>query len=260
MRTGKPIDSLPARQKPASRAGFTLLELLIVITMMIFITAISVMNYFGAMRSAGMTTVSNNVFNSLLMARQRACLDGKPVVFYMLSATNYVIQEAVGTITKITPDGGGFVFFDQYVDIKEWDASLPLINMDRPGSTAIVLSSPSPPGLGTLPTTCVDASGTSVAYNSPAFVFHVTTTGVWLEGDRYGIQIFAPQMLPNGFVFTPDPVTGAPSQRLVAFNPDGTINIDPTTGGLSLITVKETISGNRLTFTIDASGKIRQGR
>ncbi|MFZ4395996.1 MAG: pilus assembly FimT family protein [Kiritimatiellia bacterium] len=247
---------MPARQKPASRAGFTLLELLIVITMMIFITVISVMNYFGAMRSAGMTTVSNNVFNSLLMARQRACLDGKPVVFYMLSATNYVIQEAVGTITKINPEGSGFAFFDQYGDVKSWDASLPLINMDRPGTTATITSC----GLGILPTTCVDASGTSVAYDSPAFVFHVTTTGVWLEGDRYGIQVFAPQMLPNGFIFVPDPAIGAPSQRLVAFNPDGTINIDPTTGGLSLITVKETISGNSLTFTIDASGKIRQGR
>jgi prepilin-type N-terminal cleavage/methylation domain-containing protein len=236
---------------PASgrRSGFTLLELLVVITMMIFITTIAVMNYLGVMRGAGWTTLSSNIRNTLLMARQRACLDNKPVVFYLLDKTNYVVQIAHGTVAKID-HGTPQTFWDQEAVLG--DTNAPLLNLDRPGATATI-SGTAP---GNLSLSNVNASGVMQTYHVAALRYTVVTNGYWAEGDRYGIQAFTPLTLPKGFEFTPDPLSVSAGQRMVLFQPDGTID---TAGGLSSLVVRETLSGKTALFTMDPSGSISQG-
>jgi prepilin-type N-terminal cleavage/methylation domain-containing protein len=234
------------------RQGFTLLEMLIVITIMIFLTTISVMNYFGSMRAAGYTTVSNNVFSALLMARQRACVDNKQVMLMLVNATNYAVYSAIGEVTAIVPDtfgapSGGMVLIDEYSDLTSW--TLPtVVNMSRPQSIASVYSA----GLSRHVRSEVNASGDFEPFTNNCFAIHAVLSGEWTEGDRYGIEVFSPQMLPKGFVFDPDTMTLPSEQRVVLFAEDGTCS------GLERIVVRESSTGNRIEFRIDPNGKVSQ--
>lgn len=238
---------------PAARratAGFTLMELLVVVTIMIFITTISVMNYFGVMRAAGYSTAASSVLNTLRMARQRACLDNKPVILYLRDATNYVVQVAYGTIARIDPGPPQTTFWDCDIHTAP-GTSETLLNLDQPGASATYGGVRQ----GSLGMSNVNASGVMETYTVPAIAYtNVSVSGTWNVGDRYGIAAFTPVTLPNGFVFDPDPAAGSVNQRIVLFNPDGTIN---TTDGLSTLVVKEGITGKTITFTLGADGTIR---
>jgi type II secretory pathway pseudopilin PulG len=244
------------------RGGFTLLELLVVVTMMIFITTIAVMNYFGAMRTAGYNAVSNDVFNALLMARQRACIDNKPVYVYLIDTTNYVLLESFGTAAIVAneasaPGGNGKVLYDQYNDVSGFLSNSIIVDIDNLGTGAISWSTgtaPSPTN-----TYLINGDGSLVPDNLNYSTIHVTNNPAcdfsgWKPGDRYGATIFAPQMLPNGFVFV-SPST--PGQSIV-FSPDGTVK-----AGISSLVVQETLKGDtthQITFSIDPSGKIGQSQ
>jgi len=216
---------------------------------MIFITTIALVNYFGVMRAAGYATISNNVFNSLLMARQRACIDNKPVFFYLLDTTNYVLQESIGTITDIdgaletdTPPGGGVVFRDRYGSPPVQSNSV-IVNMDNPAEPAATVWKVEERDL------------------QHRFVIHVllTSSAGWNDNgrnnDHYGTELFARQMLPKGFSFQQSPGTK------VIFQPDGTVDI---INGLKKLVVQEILGNNntarQVTFTIESSGKITQGQ
>ena len=254
-------DTATRRVNSPRRGGFTLLELLIVITMMIFISAIALMNYFGAMRAASFTTVSKDVFNALLMARQRACLDNKPVYFYVLDSSTFVLQESLGSVTHIASTdtypgapAASMEFFLQSADTTSFSSnSMPILNIDRFGSGAGVWLVES----GNLTVTNVDANGNPVTYAISACVLHVTNippTCTWCDGDRYGAVLFAPQMLPKGFTFTSPATTPMPC---VTFNPDGTVVTD---GDTPPLVITETISGKKVTFSITPTGKVTQGQ
>jgi type II secretory pathway pseudopilin PulG len=241
----------------ARRAGFTLLELLIVISMMIFITTIAVMNYFGAMRSAGYTAVSSDVFSALVMARQRACINGQPVIVYLRDATNYVFLAPMGTITMITAgvdsDDGRTVFWDQYGSPKLAQSNL-IVNMNNPRYTAKVESAADDTTLPLRSYVNVDGIFDSVAgVRGGKIVVNLSPPPIgWNEGDQYGTEVLSPSILPKGFVFE------TPTPNSVLFRPDGTVDI---VNGISSIVVKEAIgqsSDNHVTFTITSDGHISQ--
>jgi len=256
--------------QPSQSAGFTLLELLVVVSMMIFITTIAAVNYFGVMRAAGYTAVSNDVFNALLMARQRACIDNKPVYFYLLDATNYVMMESFGTLARVdNPDassgalGGSQEFYDQYVDSTAFSSNMTLLDIDAPGTGAIVWKAES----GTLGASNVNASGVLTLYSVPACFLHVTNNPActgdfskWTAGDHYGTPIFATHMLPKGFAFsliqtTPDYLQ---KQAMVLFQPDGTVDIVNNLKGFMVFETLKKDSAHTVTFSISSNGAITQ--
>jgi prepilin-type N-terminal cleavage/methylation domain-containing protein len=248
----------PYSVKP--RRGFTLLELLVVISMMIFITTIAVMNYFGAMRTAGYNAVSNDVFNALLMARQRACLDNKPVYVYLIDTTNYVLLESFGTAAIVetdlsAPSGPGKILYDQYNDVSGFVSNSIIVDIDNLGTGAIAWST----GTAHSPTNTffINGDGTPVLNTLNYSTIYVTNNPAcnnfnWKSGDRYGVTVFAPQMLPKGFEF----VTPSTPGQSIVFNPDGTVN-----AGVSSLVVQETLKNDtthQITFTVKSNGSILQ--
>ena len=245
-----------APQKLWRRGGFTLLELLVVVTIMIFITTLATMNYFGAVRTGGYTTVSHNVFNTLLMARQRACIDNKAVYVYLLDTTNFVLQEAFGTIALIENDSfaGGYKFYDPYVEADAFSANRILIDIDHPGAGAIIWQaetlSQSTPN--------VDITGFTNTVSIPSCALHVTNDPsstlpftAWQVGDHYGNTIYSPQMLPKGFVFN----APAPPCVFAVFNPDGTV-VCPQSSTLVVQEVLISNNTHQISFTVDSNGRV----
>lgn len=66
------------KRKMASK-GFTLIELLVVMGLMALLTAMIFSNSFGMSQAASYAAAQEAVYNTLQMARQRACIDGKDV-------------------------------------------------------------------------------------------------------------------------------------------------------------------------------------
>ena len=60
-------------------AGFSLLELLAVMSIMALLTTLAVTSYFSAVRGMGRRSAVNNLANTLIQARQRACMDNARV-------------------------------------------------------------------------------------------------------------------------------------------------------------------------------------
>ena len=244
----------------SQRAGFTLLELLIVIAMMIFITTIAAVNYFHASRAYSYTTAGNTIFNALQMARQRACIDNKAVYFFLTDTNSFVLQESVGTISSVNAESdptqpNGKIFYDNYSDASAFASNSVLIDIDQPGSGALVWKAET--GTNTIHNGWIDANNNAIDANYSSCVLHVTNNPAcdfskWAVGDHYGVSIFALQLLPKGFTFQQT------SPTKIVFMPDGTVDLSALPGGA--LVVVENISGanHQITFTIAPNGTISQ--
>jgi len=229
---------------------------MVVITMMLFITTITVMSYHSAMRTASANAASNSIFNLLQTARQHACIDNKPVYLYLLSTTNCVLVQPIGTYTPppgLNPD------FKTFIDLMSDPATmvsvknLLIMNLgSSPGTTTTVTGVTS-----TLYATnnLVDINGWVVGTVHISNVCQVSCSSpiTWQNGDPYGTMLFTPLVLPKGFVFFPPPT---PPCIAATFNADGTTIIPST----SLI-IQETIPNGaprKFQFTTDGSGIIQK--
>ena len=246
--------------------GFTLLELLVVVTIMIFITLIVVLNYFGGTRSAGYAAANRNVFDALMLARQRACIDGSRTSLYLLDATNYVIVRLIGTISRVIPGDSVGQLHDYYTDLTTYaNASngILLVNMTRPGVTGTLVGA-----------TCLSSliTNRSGSYNAEISKIAITTTNidVWKDGDRYGIEIHTRQALPPGFYFCEVDNAGTPrgsppthvSSSEVRFSPDGTLDSDNPPQWLCAVEEVSTRNMSKFSLTncvrfkIESNGRI----
>jgi prepilin-type N-terminal cleavage/methylation domain-containing protein len=240
-------------QRPTSNSAFTLLELLIVITIMVFISTITVINIFGNLRAASYSAAANDVFDSLVLSHQRSCLDGKTTWFYFVDSNRYVIVRSVGTITDIGSDTGGVIFYDPYSDLTEYGSGLQIFNLE----TGDVLTL------------------NSVRYENDTsrFELHVPANS-WAISDptnglAYGIALHANQELPRGFYFSKDCTRSEivpPDRDRIVFRSDGTVDMAASTvvpiGGILQFAVVEKIRQNdlnrtnRVVFTIRPNGTV----
>ena len=98
---------LPHAAWRAARAGFTLMELMVVIGIAALLLTISATAFFGASREENLVRSRDQLRDLLLSARQRACIEGAP---YVVICYNTTTKITVGSKEE-TIDQGRFALF-----------------------------------------------------------------------------------------------------------------------------------------------------
>ena len=216
-------------------SGFTLIELMVVVGIMILIITIVVTGSFGMSRASGYLAAENIVYNTLQAARQKACTDGKRVVVAFVKreeeygdGDNYalVTAEAVGTITETvenTSIGDRCSPLGDHVGEDGTDSIWNLgTGISVPGPFTILRSTiqgqiPSGGGMFSYDVITLKLKADSDAGSNRSF-----NSQYWKSGDPYGFQIGEMQELPTGFKFGVNSTeASSPKDWLIVFEPDG---------------------------------------
>ena len=215
-----------------SRSGFTLIELMVVVGIMILIASIVVTGSFGMSRASGYIAAENVVYNTLQAARQKACTDGKPVIVAFVkhdesggdSSFALVTVQAAGTISDVGStyfyDRGAL--FEQNSRGRNKDDSV--WNLDT-GACAEGPFTISYLGFGKLETEPIpEYGGHEYGFDVTKIDFDTAPKNMstlWKKGDTYGFQVGEMQELPIGFKFGWGSVEGSPEGQMIVFKPDG---------------------------------------
>ncbi len=233
--------------------GFTLLELLAVMSIMAMLTTLAVTSYFSAIRGMTRRSAVKHFANSLILARQRACLEGVRVsvmVFNEITGydgsdptvvPSYVVCKEVGKISFISQGKliDEFAPLDKMFGTEAASASylgsMRLYNLTQ-GKWWNVKPSVEKHDL----TGRGSAYQPSKVYTLPAYGFTKNMNvqnpndATWNVGDTYGVEASPPGSLPKGFKFVE--LDGASNNEpdnvskvvCVTFLPDGTAQRDET--------------------------------
>ena len=217
--------------------GFTLIELMVVVGIMVLVASIVVTGSFGMSRASGYLAAENVVYNTLQAARQKACTDGKRVlVAFVPTMTedndgedDYAIVsvEAAGAISSVANNyiRDRNMTLAQYANTRSedsiWDLNSgacvegPFTNVLIDATERIPLESgPGKYGYRMTELRLIrNEPGTS---GRGGF-----SSSLWKVGHAYGFQIGETQELPTGFKLGVSSVGGSPRGELVVFEPDG---------------------------------------
>ena len=266
----------------APRRGFSLLELLAVMSIMALLSTLAVTSYFSAVRGMANRSARRNFENSLVLARQRACIDGARVSLIAFNevasydtdgktvkdmAASYVVCKEIGRLSLVS----GLYLFDEFSDLKQLfgeatseDASsssyrggIRLYNLDA-GSWTLVKPNVVQKDEGSQ----VELLYSDRSYQFKAHAFEMmsgtgtksTGTGTrdWKAGDSYGVEVAPVQSLPKGFTFGELSDTDMTDVQHVTFEPDGTATEAKT------FTIKgsKAEGGESFPFNVDTEGRI----
>ncbi len=223
------------------RSGFTLIELMVVIGIMILIASIVVTGSFGMSRASGYMAAESVVYNTLQAARQKACTDGKRVLvaFIKIKADlnteidDYalVTVEAAGKIGSITENT---FFYDRTSALANFQNTLSEESIWNLDSGACVQ--------GPFTNYVVFLGPEEIRSHDMAGCYGYATTKVelwkspdkfnkseWKDGNDYGFQIGEPQELPMGFKLKVN--GGKPDGWQIRFGPDGGSSFAKKSGG-----------------------------
>jgi prepilin-type N-terminal cleavage/methylation domain-containing protein len=240
-RATAPAEPQAAAGRPA-RAGFTLMELLVVITIMGMISTIAVSSYFGVTRAAAYSASHDNVYNTLVLTKQRAVIDGKTTSLVILNASEYTVVRAVGRVSGVEASCS----YDAYADLSgAVSTGVEIYNLDAsaPTNMTVTISFESSFGMRD-PFAGVD-------YPATAYKFAGAGSSFFAVGDRYGFALHSKQVLPRGYTFEAAEAPAPPFPQEVRFNPDGTcatVN--------AIVIVEKIRPSNRIEFEIKASGTV----
>jgi prepilin-type N-terminal cleavage/methylation domain-containing protein len=252
------------KTRSRGRSAFTLLELLVVIAIIMTVSSIMVASYFGMIRGSSFTAVEKNVYNTLTLARQRACIDGKRVYVMFISSNEFVLVRSAGRITGV--NYANSQVYDAYGDLSNQDAftqaqdssgSTKIYNMDAAGMAVVASLNIAFPGTPYATNYTVNPPAT---YNRPELIIGIQNpvpAQPFQVGNLYGLAVYQSQKLPRGFSCVVDGTTPTTADmRKAIFEADGRRGI----GSIQNIVVYETIMGNvthhRVTFTIESDGSI----
>ena len=242
------------------RRGFSLLELLAVMSIMAMLTTLAVTSYFSAIRSMTRRSATKHLVNTFILARQRACMEGARVSVIIFNEVtgekdtdvtpSYVMCKEIGQLTflnlpKLVDE---FTEIDRMFGTKgygdNYKGSMKLYNLTE-GKWSHVYPWVVPYQLNSR----YSASGNphmtdseqSMGYSLNVFAFKINpnvqnSNGEpnWNVGDAYGIEVAPAGSLPRNFWFSTlqDSVTKVIT---VTFEPDGTATTADNT-----ITISET--------------------
>ena len=217
--------------------GFTLIELMVVVGIMVLVASIVVTGSFGMSRASGYLAAENVVYNTMRAARQKACTDGKRVLVAFIPTKadddddieDYALvsAEAVGTIASVenTSIRDRSSMLAQFAGTRSEDSIWNLkTGAYVEGPFTNILSDAS----GEIP---LDADGGRYGYRMTELRLIRNEPGtsgrgsfkkdLWHVGDAYGFQIGETQELPTGFKLGVGSAGGSPKGELVVFEPDG---------------------------------------
>jgi prepilin-type N-terminal cleavage/methylation domain-containing protein len=209
------------------KQAFTLMELLVVMSIMLIISTILVAGYFGMTRAASYTAAETDVFNHLQLARQRASLDGTRVFFMLIDSNSYVLVHGVGELTSDMQNGtfdAFHRFYDAYADLNIpniKNSRVRVWNMDKnvygnDAKTLMVTNNSVP----TFPGSADKFS--HISYSLDIKLPLASQYSQWKKGDRYGFELYPQLVLPKGFLFGLQDLDTTPANDSIVFAADGT--------------------------------------
>lgn len=232
------------RNKPRSRRGFSLLELLAVMSIMAMLTTLAVTSYFSAIRGMTRRSAVKHLANTLILARQRACMEGARVSVMIFNevagydsagkakvAPSYVVCKETGRITFITAGLliDEFSPLDKMFGTATYDDSylgrMRIYNLTQGKWSNVMPSAKSKPLTGRGSAYLAAKTGADVAYDIPAYGFVVKddnnpNKASWSVGDSYGVEASPINSLPRGFEFD-DLRDNLSDAVCITFQPDG---------------------------------------
>ncbi len=215
--------------------GFTLIELMIVVGIMVLISAIVVSSSFGLSRASGYSAAENVVYNTLQLARQKACTDGKRVVVAFVSDKEQYEDdaltaiEATGTVTETV---AGNYIQDRCANLAKYTAS----GKQSTGSSSATLwnlrSGAKVVGFRIGFKKDISGAIPGTSGNNNKYYYDVTQISPlsgggggftdWRKGDPYGFEIVPVQYLPKGFKIGLGSTSASPANTAIVFEPNGT--------------------------------------
>ena len=237
--------------------GFSLMELLAVMAIMALLTTLAVTSYFGAVRGMTRRSAVKHFANTLILARQRACMENariSVVVFNEITGLkdtdvtpSYVVCKELGRLSFIKSQNGVLNLVDEFTEIDKifgqvnlgytYRGSIRLYNLAKGRWSTVypwVEQYPFKGGKGL--TGHKSASGNpamtagekSAGYTLNAFAFGVNTTvknpnaadNLWEVRDPYGVEAAPAGSLPRNFLFN-ELKTSVNDAITITFTPDG---------------------------------------
>lgn len=218
--------------------GFTLIELMVVVGLMILVGSIVVSGAFGMTRGSSYTAAQNLVYNTLQMARQKACTDGKRVIVAFIPPpkvdryedNTFTAIEATGTITE---EVTGNVLMDRCANLAKYSEGGRQSSGSSTNTVWNLRTGASFSGFKVKADYQIDPAK-PIPGASGKFTYKVTQITpksgfdkkMWSKGDPYGFQIVPIQSLPRGFKLSFGTSGTSPnngnSMMLIVFEPDGT--------------------------------------
>ncbi len=257
------------------RTGFTLIELLAVMAIMATLATLAITSYFGAVRGMSRRSAISQVANTLLLARQRACMENSrvSVVFFNESTgsgstdftPSYVVCKEMGQVTYMTATHlvDEFNELDKTFGLKEIDVSeatyrgsIRLYNLTQgkwsevyPWAEHYPLSYTSASGIPTTGESFINAFGLKKNQVAEA---RNSNSAMWSVGDSYGIEVTAVATLPRHFIFGNMRSSG--NTYTITFEPSGKADL---TRGVSRLEIRETVAPEmRNSISINQGGSV----
>lgn len=250
---------MAGKMKRKGNGGFTLVELLVVVGLMVLVTSIVTTGAFGLSRGASFTSSKSTVSSMLEYARQKACIDGKDVVVcfyeYERPGGNYYsmgLFQRAGVVTRIA----GNTIADRYNTFSSDVENHEICNIGN-GKVAKVVSYNNNSSREVPLSWLKDSGGNQVKVTYSEAQFTLSSAQGFREGDGYGFALSDRKDFPKGFGMRFDSMPysgggGAARTRSFVFRPDGSVD-----GGARFAAV-EAATGKSVLFEVKSDGSFTE--
>jgi len=214
--------------KQKRRRGFTLLELLAVMSIMGMLTTLAVTSYFSAIRGMARRSAVKHFVDSLYLARQRACIEGVRVSVIAFNepagenksepVPSYVVCKEIGRITRISTSDSVKLWVDEFTQLDKmfgtedemfnqggnasgYRGSMRIYNLKTgkwlPVNPWVTLHNPTRRSPYQSMNVSIPAYGFTRNKNADG----ASDENIFTIGDTYGVEVAPPGSLPKGFTF-----------------------------------------------------------